>query len=292
MKIAFLGSPPPAVPVLERLIDDGHEIVTVVTPPDRKRGRGGALVSTAVGSAAHQRGLRIVHRLSDCDFTAVDLAVIVAYGRIIPTALLEQVPMINVHFSLLPRWRGAAPVERAILAGDVETGVCIMGVAPELDTGPVYARASTPIGEKTAPELLEELSQMGARALSDVVKRFSDIAPEPQVGTATYAEKLTAEDFVVSAEMRAEQASRVIRLGRTRLQVGTTNLKVHRASVGTAAVTPGAVVMENGVYLGFVDGCVSLEIVQPDGGRPMPASEWCRGQRFEGNVAWSQVTRP
>lgn len=292
MKIAFLGSPPPAVPILERLIADGHDIVTVVTPPDRKRGRGGALVPTAVGAAAHQLHLTVVHRLADCDFSQVDLAVVVAYGRIIPTPLLEQVPMINVHFSLLPRWRGAAPVERAILAGDIETGVCVMGIEPALDTGPVYARAVTQIGEKTSSELLDELALMGAGALSDVVSRFSEITPEPQVGEVTYAEKLSPEDFVVSAEMSATHASRVMRLGRTRLQIGSVALKVHRASVRDTPLTPGSVVADTELLLGFGEGSIALETVQPDGGRAMGAAEWWRGQRLDGNVAWSQVTRP
>lgn len=292
MKIAFLGSPPPAVPVLERLLRDGHDIVTVVTPPNRKRGRGGKLVATAVGETAERLGLPVVHRLADCDFATVDLAVIVAFGRIIPSSLLERVPMINVHFSLLPRWRGAAPVERAILAGDHETGVCIMGVAPELDTGPVYARATTLVGEKTSAELLDELARMGAESLSDVVKRFDEITPVPQVGTPSYAEKLTPADFLVSPDMTADHASRVMRLGRTRLQVGTATIKVHRARVHPGDCRPGVAAGEAEVLLGCNDGCVALEIVQPDGGRPMSAAEWWRGQRFDDAVSWSPVTRP
>ena len=290
MKIAFLGSPPPAVPILERIVADGHTIETVVTPPDRKRGRGGALIPTAVGAAAKEHGLHVVHRLAECDFSRADVAVVVAYGRIIPTALLEQIPMLNVHFSLLPRWRGAAPVERAILAGDDETGVCVMGIEPELDTGPVYLRSTTPIGHKSSSELLTELSRMGAEAMSVVLSRFSDMSPEPQVGEATYAEKLTAQDFVIEPSMSATQAARVIRLGRTRIHVGPVAIKIHRATVRDGAFQPGSVRSSSELILGCGDGALVLETVQPDGGRVMGADEWWRGQRFDEPVSWSPVS--
>ena len=292
MKIAFLGSPPPAVPILERIVSDGHVITTVVTPPDRKRGRGGALMPTAVGDAARTRGLPVVHRLAECDFSSVDVAVVVAYGRLIPTSYLEQVPMLNVHFSLLPRWRGAAPVERALLAGDEETGVCVMGIEPELDTGPVYLRSHTSIGHKSSAELLSELAEMGAEAMSEVLSRFTEIAPTPQVGEATYADKLVAQDFVIEPHMSAIQAERVIRLGRTRIHVGPLTVKIHRATVREGGVEAGSVDASSEIVLGFREGALALEVVQPDGGRAMSASDWWRGQRFDADVSWSAATRP
>lgn len=292
MNIAFLGSPEPAVPILERILADGHVVRTVVTPPDRKRGRGGALVPTAVGAAAQRHGLSVVHRLAECDFTCVDVAVVVAYGRIIPSDLLAKVPMLNVHFSLLPRWRGAAPVERAILAGDEVTGVCVMGIEPELDTGPVFERRSTPIGAKSSAELLAELSELGADSMSSVLSQFGEVAPEPQVGEPTYAEKLTAEDFVIHPGMDAVQAERVIRLGRTRVRVGATTFKIHRATVSPDALEVGQVTLGESVRLGCGAQSLVLDVVQPDGGRSMDAREWVRGQRSLDAVTWSPAGRP
>lgn len=292
MNIAFLGSPEPAVPILERILADGHVVRTVVTPPDRKRGRGGALVPTAVGAAALRHGLSVVHRLADCDFTSVDVAVVVAYGRIIPSDLLAKVPMLNVHFSLLPRWRGAAPVERAILAGDEVTGVCVMGIEPELDTGPVFERRSTPIGAKSSTELLAELAELGAEAMSSVLSQFGEVTPELQVGEPTYAEKLTAEDFVIHPGMDAVQAERVIRLGRTRVQVGAATFKIHRATVSPDALEAGQVTLGESVRLGCGAQSLVLDVVQPDGGRPMDAHEWVRGQRSLDSMTWSPVARP
>lgn len=292
MNIAFLGSPEPAVPILERILADGHVVRTVVTPPDRKRGRGGALVPTAVGAAAQRHGLSVVHRLAECDFTSIDVAVVVAYGRIIPSDLLAKVPMLNVHFSLLPRWRGAAPVERAILAGDEVTGVCVMGIEPELDTGPVFERRSTPIGAKSSAELLAELSELGADSMSSVLSQFGEVTPEPQVGEPTYAEKLTAEDFVIHPGMDAVQAERVIRLGRTRVRVGATTFKIHRATVSPDALEVGQVTLGESVRLGCGAQSLVLDVVQPDGGRSMDAREWVRGQRSLDAVTWSPAGRP
>ena len=125
------------MPPLRALVGDGHDVRLVVTQPDRKRGRGGALVPSPVKQAAAELGLPVSHRVDDALDAGADLGVVVAFGRLIKPHVLERLPMINVHFSLLPRWRGAAPVERAILAGDTETGVCIMALEESLDTGPV-----------------------------------------------------------------------------------------------------------------------------------------------------------
>lgn len=146
-----------AVRPLQDLVAAGHDIALCVTRPDRRRGRGGAVTPSPVKEAALDLGVPISHEMEDVAEAGVELAVVVAYGRIIPVTLLERVPMVNLHFSLLPRWRGAAPVERAILAGDRETGVCLMQLEEGLDTGPVYARsawcpsARTPICRHCAP---------------------------------------------------------------------------------------------------------------------------------------------
>ena len=159
---------------------------------------------------------------------------VVAYGRIIPVALLAQVPMINLHFSLLPRWRGAAPVERAILAGDAETGVCVMGVEEGLDTGPVYARAvGTHHAGQTLAALRHELVDVGAALLVDVVANGLAGLPEPvpQVGEPTMAAKISSEDLHLQWDDAAVQLERVVRLGRAWTTFRGKRLFVVRAAV-------------------------------------------------------------
>ena len=138
-RLAYLGTPEMAVPPLRALAGAGHDIALCVTRPDRRRGRGSLTTPSPVKEAATELGIPVSHDMDDVAGARVELAVVVAFGRIIPARLLAEVPMVNLHFSLLPRWRGAAPVERAILAGDRETGVCLMKVEEGLDTGPVYA---------------------------------------------------------------------------------------------------------------------------------------------------------
>jgi methionyl-tRNA formyltransferase len=135
----YLGSPEAAVAPLQALVGAGFDVALVVSQPDRKRGRGGALVPTPVKSAALELGLAVSDRVDDALTVGADLGVVVAYGRLVRPHVLARLDLVNLHFSLLPRWRGAAPVERAILAGDDETGVCLMRLEEGLDTGPVYA---------------------------------------------------------------------------------------------------------------------------------------------------------
>src|SRR3984885_16035990 len=155
-----------AVGPLRALVAAGHDITLCITRPDRRRGRGGTVTPSPVKEAALSLGIPVSHAMDDVAQAGVELAVVVAYGRIIPVSLLEQVPMVNLHFSLLPRWRGAAPVERAILAGDHETGVCVMRVEAGLDTGPVYARRVVPLDDEVdLPTLQRELVEGGGGRL-------------------------------------------------------------------------------------------------------------------------------
>ena len=206
-----------AVPPLRVLVAAGHDIALCVTRPDRRRGRGGAVTPSPVKEAALELGLPVSHSMEDVAEAGVELAVVVAYGRIIPVTLLERVPMVNLHFSLLPRWRGAAPVERAILAGDPETGVCLMKLEEGLDTGPVYARRVVPIGSDTdlvalRAELVEVGSALLAESLAGGLAGLP--APEPQEGEPTVAPKLTPEDLHLHWEDAALQLHRVVRLDR------------------------------------------------------------------------------
>ena len=151
---------------LRALVAAGHDVALVVTRPDKKRGRGGALVPSPVKAAAQELGLPVTSRVDDVLDAGAELGVVVAYGRLIKPHVLDVLPMVNLHFSLLPRWRGAAPVERAILAGDPVTGVCVMALEEGLDTGPVYACEERPIGEEeTLEEVRTALTETGTRML-------------------------------------------------------------------------------------------------------------------------------
>ncbi len=290
MRLVFLGSPPDAVPALRALHDRGHEIALVVTQPDRRRQRGTALVPTPVKVAAEELGVpvRTPHRsreiIDDVAATGAELGVVVAFGQLLPPALLAAVHLgfVNVHFSLLPRWRGAAPVERAILAGDRETGVCLMQIEEGLDTGPVYACERTTIGEQeTAGELRERLSGVGTRLLIEVVPRLPDITPEPQRGEPTYAEKLAPEEFRLDPHRPADELARLVRAGNPHpgawMRVDGRRVKVLRARAEDTKHAPGQLLWPG--KLATVDGSLRLEEVQVEGRRPISAEAWMNGLR-------------
>ena len=209
------------------------------TRPDRRRGRGKETTPSPVKVAATELGLAVTHDMDDLTTAGVELAVVVAYGRIIPARLLEQIPMVNLHFSLLPRWRGAAPVERAILAGDRETGVCLMKVEEGLDTGPVYAVRTVPLDDDITlaalrTELVTVASALVVDALAHGVSGLPD--PVPQEGEVTMAEKISKEDLHLdwtSAGRRA-QAGRAPRPGLDDLPGQAADRARRRAGAGRA----------------------------------------------------------
>ena len=184
-RIAYLGTPALAVAPLVALVEAGYEIPLVVTRADTRRGRGGGHQPSPVKAAAMALGLRVTDDLSDLDTVDVDLGVVVAFGRIIPASTLDRLAMINLHFSLLPRWRGAAPVERAILAGDHETGVCLMVVDDGLDTGAVYRRDIVEIDDdETLEELRGRLVEIGTnRLLEALAHGLGDPLPQDRKST-------------------------------------------------------------------------------------------------------------
>jgi methionyl-tRNA formyltransferase len=288
MRLAFLGTPEAAVPSLRALVDAGHDVALVITRPDRKRGRGGQLSPSPVKVCAQELGLTVGHRLSDLDDLAVELGVVVAYGRLIPAELLERITMLNVHFSLLPRWRGAAPVERAILAGDEETGVSIMTLDADLDTGPVHLEKRVAIDEKSLSLLLGELATVGAKALVEVLETPELLAhPRAQEGDVTYAAKLSKDDFRLAPTTSAAQLLRVIRLGQAFVLVGARRLLIERASAFSGEdVASGTITVQDAqVLLGASDGAIVLEHVRPESAKSMSALAWWAGARFEQNVA-------
>ncbi len=289
-----------AVRPLQALVAAGHDIALCVTRPDRRRGRGGLTAPSAVKDAALALGLPVSHAMEDVAEAGVELAVVVAYGRIIPLALLERVPMVNLHFSLLPRWRGAAPVERAILAGDRETGVCLMKLEEGLDTGPVYARRAVAVGPDTdLASLRAELVDVGSSLLVEsLVGGLAGLpVPVPQEGEPTIASKLTPEDLHLHWEDDAVHLHRVVRLDRAwttfrgrRLGVlqalpsqrgpeGDAGTEGTASTAGTAG-PPGTLVGPSGTSVITGNGTLELLQVQPESRRPMAAEDWARGVRL------------
>jgi methionyl-tRNA formyltransferase len=291
MRLAFFGSPADAVVPLRALVGAGHDIALVVTQPDRRRGRGGATQPSPVKAAAVELGLTVRtpekarEVIDDLRAANVDLAVVVAFGQLLPTTLLDVVPdrFVNMHFSLLPRWRGAAPVERAILAGDRETGVALMRIEAGLDTGPVYATAPVTIGaHETAGELRARLTDLGTQLLLGRIEVIPTLSPEPQAGEPTYAAKLEIDEFRLDPARGAPALERLVRAGNPRpgawLVAGGRRVKVLRAIEAQrdgSAPAPG--VIDDAARLGTANGALVLQEVQPAGKRAMPAGAWRRG---------------
>jgi methionyl-tRNA formyltransferase len=282
-RLAFLGTPEMAVPPLRALAGAGHDIALCVTRPDRRRGRGSQTTPSPVKEAALALGIPVSHDMDDVTGANVELAVVVAYGRIIPARLLAEVPMVNLHFSLLPRWRGAAPVERAILAGDRETGVCLMKVEEGLDTGPVYATRHVPMDERIPlealrAELVDVASALVVDALADGVAGLPE--PEPQRGEVTLADKITREDLHLDWSSAAVQLARVVRLQRAWTTFRGKRLSVLEAAVVGEGEEGGGVPGElHGDHV--VSGRDSLRLlrVQPESRSPLSADAWLRGVR-------------
>ncbi len=278
MRLAFLGTPEVAAGTLRELVKAGHDVRVVVTRADTRRGRGPASSPSPVKAAAVELGLPVVHKPAEIVGFGPELGVVVAYGRIIKPDLLAEVPMVNVHFSLLPRWRGAAPVERAILAGDRQSGVCLMELEEGLDTGPIYARAATPIGDdETADDLRRRLGAIGndllLRALSEGLG-----TPVPQVGEPTYAAKVEPAELHLDFSLSAQVLDRSVRIGRAWTTFRGKRLLVKAANVlpDEQALRPGQI---QGNKVGTGDGALELLLVQPEGKPVMDASAWARGAR-------------
>lgn len=280
--LVFLGTPPAAATILQQLINAGFDIRHVVTRPDAKRGRGGKTSASPVKELALANNLTVTHDLEwlKQNMATPMLGVVVAYGRIIPTSVLDHMQMINVHFSLLPRWRGAAPVERAIIEGDAVTGVCIMEVEPTLDTGAVYARSETAISESvTADELTHELAVSGGHLLTDTLRRGLG-TPLPQDGEPTYAAKIAPEELRIDWSMSAGDIVRRVRSLRTFTTVDNARLRIVEARVQPGSQAVGTV-SEN-CRVGTSEGLVELVRVQPEGKQVMEAGAWLRGRASRG----------
>lgn len=286
-----MGTPAFAVPTLEALIAAGHEVVAAYTQPPRPAGRGKKLQPSPVQLAAEAHGIEVRCPVSltgadeQAAFAALgaDVAVVAAYGLILPRGILDapRLGCLNVHGSLLPRWRGAAPVQRAILAGDAETGVTIMGMEAGLDTGPMLAKAVTPIGRKTAGELTEEIAWLGAALMVEVLANLPAHPPEPQPDEGvTYAAKVDkAEarlDFVANAEQVERQVRAFAPAPGAFLEVAGERVRVLAAEVTTGEGRAGEV-LDNALTLACGTGAIRPTLVQRAGRPAMDTAALLRG---------------
>lgn len=267
----FLGTPALAVPPLRALVAAGIEVPLVVSQPDRRRGRGAAVTPSPVKAAALELGLPVSHDVDDVLEAGADLGVVVAFGRLIRPHVLAALPMVNLHFSLLPRWRGAAPVERAILAGDDRTGVDLMVVEEGLDTGGIVRRAEVAIGpDETLDELRARLVEVGSDLLVEELGRGLG-QPHPQEGEPTYAAKIDPAELRIDWTRPALDVHRRVRLGGAWTTHGGRRLKVWRTHVPPAGEGP---------IVSAGDGPVELVEVQPEGKARMSAAAWANGARW------------
>ena len=273
MRVVFMGTPDFSVPVLDALVEAGHELACVYCQPPRPAGRGKKDRPTPVHQRAEALGLPVRHPVSlkgpeaQHDFAALgaDVAVVVAYGLLLPRAILDapERGCLNIHASLLPRWRGAAPIHRAIMAGDADTGVCIMQMEEGLDTGPVLLRSETPIGaEETTADLHDRLSEMGARLIVDALARLDDLEPQaqPEAGV-TYAHKIDKAEARVDWSRPAEEVDRQIRglspfPGAWTMQGGE-RIKLLASRLAEGAGPPGAV-LDDQLTVACGEGAVTL----------------------------------
>ncbi|HUY05746.1 MAG TPA: methionyl-tRNA formyltransferase [Acidimicrobiales bacterium] len=285
-RLAFFGTPATAAATLVALIDAGHEIAVVVTNPDRRRARRGEIEPNPVKLLAKAHAIPVREHPSDVLEFPCDLGVVVAYGQLIRTDVLARLPMVNIHFSLLPRWRGAAPVERAILAGDQVTGVCLMRLEEGLDTGAVYARATTAIDpDEGLVSLRERLSSLGTALLLEELG-LGDAAfahAVLQTGEVNYAHKIGVEDRHLDFSEPAVIAQRKIRVGRAWTTFRGRRIVIHEARVrdgheGATGGHPGLIVADHVLCSA---GLLVPLVVQAEGRSRMDFATWLAGVRLK-----------
>ncbi|EKE44097.1 methionyl-tRNA formyltransferase [Oceaniovalibus guishaninsula JLT2003] len=292
MRVVFMGTPAFSVPALDALVQAGHDIAAVYTQPPRPAGRGKRDRPSPVQQRAEALGLPVRSPATlktdaaQADMAALgaDIGVVVAYGLILPQPILDAPRMgcLNIHASLLPRWRGAAPIQRAILAGDAETGICIMRMEAGLDTGPVLTRATTPIGpDDTAGDLHDRLSVLGATLIVTALDRMGALPdmPQPETG-ATYAAKIDKAEARIDWTRPAQDVARQIRAMSPHpgawCMAGDERLKLLRARAVQGQGAPGQVL--DGFRIACGIGAIEVREAQREGRGAMPAAEILRGR--------------
>jgi methionyl-tRNA formyltransferase len=302
VRIVFGGTPDVAIPSLDSLVDSRHELVAVATRPDAPSGRGKRLTASPVAQHAAKLGIEVLkpQRPRDEGFVsrlteiAPDCCPVVAYGALLPQAVLD-IPRhgwINLHFSLLPAWRGAAPVQHAILAGDQITGATTFRIVLALDAGPIFATVTEPIRpDDTAGDLLHRLSLSGARLLVHTLDGIEDgtLTPTPQPETdaqVSYASKITVEDARIDWTQPAEVVDRLVRACAPAPGAWTTfrgeRFKINSARICDSVLPPGRLeISKRSMRVGTASQALELDEVQAQGKRPMAAADWARGVTFE-----------
>jgi methionyl-tRNA formyltransferase len=307
LKIIFAGTPEFSVPTLQALIGAGQDLRAVYTQPDRPAGRGRRITASPVKQTAIANGLAVLQPATLRDDAAVrvlsgfgaDLMVVAAYGLLLPPSVLAvpRLGCVNVHASLLPRWRGAAPIQRCILAGDRESGVTIMGMEAGLDTGPMYLKRSVSVSPgETAASLHDELAKLGASALMETLPGIVDgtLIPESQdEALATYAKKIGKEEALLDWSRSALELDRMIRAfnpwpvahskrRETVLRLWSSELP----DVDAGSAQPGRVVsaVKKGIDVATGDGVLRITRLQPPGKRPMSAAEFLNARDLDGEV--------
>jgi methionyl-tRNA formyltransferase len=302
VRIVFGGTPDVAIPSLDALAGSRHELVAVVTRPDAPSGRGKKLTASPVAQRAAELGIEVLkpQRPRDEEFVArltelaPDCCPVVAYGALLPQRVLDipQHGWVNLHFSLLPAWRGAAPVQHAILAGDKTTGATTFRIVLELDAGPVFAAVTEPIRpDDTAGDLLHRLSVSGARLLVTTLDGIEDgtLTPTPQPesdGQLSYASKISVDDARIDWKEPADVVDRLIRACFPAPGAWTTfegeRFKINSARISDAVLPPGVLdVTKRSVRVGTGTQALVLGEVQAQGKKPMAAADWARGVGFE-----------
>ena len=289
-RIVYIGTPEIAVPPLRALVAAGFDVELVVTGVDKRRGRGSQTTANPVKTAAVELGIPVSHDINDVLQLDSDglLGVVVAFGNIISQKILQHAPMINIHYSALPRWRGAAPVERAILSGDATTAVCIIQVAEQLDAGDVLATSPCVIQEDDSVETLR--NRLGQLALPLLIDICSNGVREQisQTGEVVVARKISAQDLAIHWSSDAEQILRQIRVGNAFTFFDGKRFKIHEATQSSVGLPIGTIAVRDGnVLVGSQKGSVQLTTVQPEGKPRVLAKDWARGARLSDTSVFS-----
>lgn len=304
MRIVFMGTPAFAVPSL-RALAGAHDVGLVLTRPDAVRGRGKRLEPSAVKAAATELGIDVLEtkRITDDVMAAIratepDVIVVAAFGCILPDAVLEAAPLgcVNVHASSLPRWRGAAPIQRAILSGDARAGVSIMRVVHDLDAGAYCRQADVEVGEKSCPQVMGELAELGARELLTALDQMADgtaVWTDQDESKVTYAKKIEKAEMLLDPAATALDNRRRVQTSLdaapARMAVAGKGVRVLAARVAEEGVAQGEVLVRHGrVIAGCADGAIELLRVKPDGKREMEASAWAAGLH-QSQLAWEHA---